>query len=80
VFYTEPSVEIFCGQLDVGELGSNVDIMRETTDSGIEIIFARQGSIDDLSAKYRLTVWTKAHVKDGQQCGIYLPNQSASFG
>jgi hypothetical protein len=80
VFYTEPAVEIFCGQLDVGELGSNVDIMRETTDSGIEIIFARQGSIDDLSAKYRLTVWTKAHVKDGQQCGIYLPNQSASFG
>ena len=66
--------------LDIGDLGSNVDIMTETTDSGITVIFARQGSIDDLSAKYRLTCWTKAHVLQPQKCGIMLPNQNAAVG
>lgn len=80
IFYQQPAVEIFCGSLDTDGMGDNVQVMREVTDSGIEIIFAREGSIDDLSAKYRLTCWTKAHVLDPQQAGLYLPNQGASFG
>ena len=79
-FYMENAVEIFCGTLDVGELGGNVDIMREVTDSGIEIIFARQGDIDDLSAKYRLTCWTKGHVLEPQMAGIMLAGQNAAVG
>lgn len=80
VFWTKPAVEIMVGELDTGDLGSNVDIMMETTDSGIPIIFARQGDIDDLSAKYRLTCWTKAHVLMPEKAGIYLPNQNAAVG
>lgn len=80
IFFCEPAVEIFHGRLAVDELGPNVSIMREVTDSGIEIIFARQGAIDDLSAKYRLTCWTSANVLEPQMAGIYLPGQNAAFG
>lgn len=80
IHFCEEAVEIIHGKLDVEDLGSNVDIMREVTDSGIEVIFARQGSIDDLSAKYRLTAWAAANVLEPQMCGIYLPSQNAAFG
>lgn len=80
IFFTEPAVEIFHGKLAVDDLGPTVSVMRETTDSGIEIIFAKQGNIDDFSAKYRLTCWTSANVLDPQMAGIYLPNQNAAFG
>jgi len=80
VFWTKPGVELMVGELDVSELGNNVDIMTETTDSGLTIVFARQGGIDDLSAKYRLTLWCKAHVVQPQKCGIYLPGQGAAVG
>lgn len=80
IFFAEPAVEIFHGKLAVDDLGPGVSIMRETTDSGIEIIFAKQGNVDDFSAKYRLTCWTSANVLDSQMAGIYLPGQNASFG
>ena len=80
VFYCRDAVEIFTSTLDTGDLGSNVDVMQETTDSGISILFARQGAIEDLSAKYRLTCWTKAHVLDPQMAGIMLPGQNAAVG
>ncbi|MEW8120068.1 MAG: P22 phage major capsid protein family protein [Candidatus Thiodiazotropha sp.] len=80
IFFTRPSVEVFVGELETSELAQSMAVMSETTDSGISIIFARQGSIDDLSAKYRLTCWTKAHVLQPQHCGIMLPNQNAAVG
>lgn len=80
VFFAEPAVEIFVGELDTSELEGSMSVMSETTDSGIHIIFVKQGAIDDLSAKYRLTCWTKAHVLDTQQGGIYLPGQNAAVG
>lgn len=80
IFFCEPAVEIFHGRLAVDDLGPGVSIMRETTDSGIEIIFAKQGNVDDFSAKYRLTCWTSANVLDPLMAGIYLPNQNAAFG
>jgi hypothetical protein len=80
IFFTKPAVEIFVGELDTDQLEGSMPIMSETTDSGIHIIFARQGDINDLSAKYRLTAWGKTHVLQPQQCGIMLPNQAASFG
>lgn len=79
IHFCKDAVEIFHGRLAVDELGPNVSIMREVTDSGIEVIFARQGAINDLSAKYRLTCWTSVNVLEPQMCGIYLPNQAASF-
>lgn len=80
IFFAEPAVEIFHGKLAVDDLGQGVSIMREVTDSGIEIIFAKQGNVDDFSAKYRLTCWTSANVLDPQMAGIYLPNQNVAFG
>jgi len=80
IFFAEPAVEIFHGKLAVDDLGPGVSIMRETTDSGIEIIFAKQGNVDNFSAKYRLTCWTSANVLDPCMAGIYLPGQAASFG
>lgn len=80
IFFAKDAVEIFHGRLETDELGPTVSVMREVTDSGIEIIFARQGSIDDLSAKYRLTLWAAPNVLEPQMAGIYLPSQSAAFG
>lgn len=80
IFFCKKAVEIFHGRLAVDQLGPTVSIMRETTDSGIEIIFARQGNIDNMTAKYRLTVWTSANVLEPQMCGIYLAGQNAAFG
>lgn len=80
LFWTKPAVELMHGSLDVGDLGRNVAITSETTDSGITILFARQGDIDDLSAKYRLTVWCKAHVLQPEKAGILLPSQNTAFG
>ena len=80
IFFARESVEIFSSELDTDDLGSNVSVMSEVTDSGIPILFARQGEIDDLSARYRLTVWTKAHVLQPQQAGVMLPGQGAAVG
>lgn len=80
IFMAQGAVEIIHGKLGVDDLGPNVSIMRESTDSGIEIIFAKQGNIDDLTAKYRLTIWTASNVLAPDMCGIYLPGQNASFG
>lgn len=80
LFYTKRGVEIFAGRLNVDELGASVSIRREVTESGIEVIFAKQGNVDDLSCKYRLTCWSSAHVLDPQHAGIYLPDQNVAFG
>lgn len=80
IFFCEPAVEIFHGRLAVGDMGGNVSIMRETTDSGIEILFLKEGSIDDLTVKYRLTCWAAPNVIEPSMAGIYLPGQNAAFG
>jgi hypothetical protein len=80
IFFCEDAVELNVGKLEVGDLGPGVSIMRETTDSGIEIIFARQGSIDALEAKFRLTCWAAPNVVMPELAGIYLPNQNVAFG
>lgn len=79
VFMCKESVVLFKSELDVSDLGSNVDIMTAETDSGLTLVFARQGAIDDLSAKYRLTFWNRAHVVNPLKCGILLPSQNAAI-
>jgi hypothetical protein len=63
---------------DLREAGCAVE--KATTDSGLEIVFVRQGAIDTLNTKYRLSVWCNPAVLDPQFAGIYLPNQTAAFG
>lgn len=76
VFMMQNAVEIIHGKLAVDNLGPGISVMREATDSGIEIIFARQGEIDDLSARYRLTMWTRSNVLNTEMCGILIGGQS----
>lgn len=80
IFWVKRAVTLFQGKFAIDDLGPTVAVTREVTDSGIELIFARQGSIDDLSAKYRLTCWVSANVLEPQMAGIYLPNQATAFG
>lgn len=80
IFFVKNAVEITHGRLAVDELGPTVAVMRERTDSGIEVIFARQGNVDDFSVKYRLTCWAAPNVIIPEMAGIYLPNQAAAFG
>ncbi len=76
IFFMQDSVEIIHGSLAVDDMGPAVSVMRETTDSGIEILFARQGEIDDLSARYRLTMWANPNVLNTEMCGVLLGNQT----
>lgn len=80
IFFTENAVELNHGRLSVDDLGPGVSIMREVTDSGIELIFARQGGIDALEAKYRLSCWVSPNVVLPELAGIYLPSQNVAFG
>jgi len=80
IFWVKRAVNLFHGKLAVADLSPTVAVMRAKTDSGIEIVFARQGNIDDLVAKYRLSCWVNAHVLEPQMAGVYLPNQNAAFG
>lgn len=78
VFFQDESVEIIHGSLATADLGdgAGMAVMRESTDSGVEIVFAKQSAIDDLSTKYRLTMWANANVLIPDMCGILIGNQT----
>ena len=81
IFFCRDAVEIFHGRLNVDDFAAGgVSVMKETTDSGIEIIFAKSTDIDTLETKYRLSCWARASVIAPEMAGIYLPNQGAAFG
>lgn len=76
IFFKKEAVEIVHGSLATMDLnGAGVSTMRRTTDSGIEILFAKSSNIDDLGTKYRLTVWFNANLLNPQMCGVLLANQ-----
>ena len=78
IFFMKDAVEIIHGSLATADLsgGAGLSVMRETTDSGIEILFARQGEIDDLSCKYRLTMWANANLLCPEMAGILIGGQT----
>ena len=81
IFWCKDAVEMFHGKLNVDDMtGGGVSVMKETTDSGIEIVFLKESSLDLLSTKYRLSCWMRPHVLEPTMAGIYLPNQAAAFG
>lgn len=81
IFWCKDAVELFHGKLNIEDFqGGGVAVMKEATDSGIEIIFAKSTDIDTLETKYRLTCWAAANVIEPQMAGIYLPGQNAAFG
>lgn len=81
IFWCKDAVEIFHGRLNVEDFqGGGVSVVKEVTDSGIEIIFAKSTNIDTLETKYRLSCWAAANVLEPQMAGIYLRSQNAAFG
>jgi len=76
IFFMNDAVEIVHGSLATMELdGSGVSTMRRTTDSGIEILFAKGANIRDLGTEYRLTIWFAPNVLIPDMCGNLVGSQ-----
>lgn len=75
-FWVYDAVELIHGRLALDDLASDMPVMRETTDSGIEIVFAKQSNIDTLVTKYRFSIWCAANVLQPEMAGIALGSQT----
>lgn len=70
IFFMNEAVEIVHGSLATMDLdGAGVSTMIGTTDSGIEILFAKSAEIFGLSTKYRLVMWMNGNVLIPEMCG-----------
>jgi len=73
VFFDNRSIEVFNGNLAFPEDGMTV--MRQSTDSGLEIIFAKQADILTGVITYRLTIFYGVTNLCPEMNGILLPLQ-----
>ncbi len=73
-FWVNDSIEITGGKLARPQGG--VDTLTMTSDTGVQFLFARQGAINDLSTKYRLTIFFGATILCEEMCGVMLGGQS----
>ena len=78
IFFDNNAVEITHGSLATLELDGSAGVasMRETTDSGIEILFAKSSEINTLGTKYRLIAWFRGNVLIPAMCGVILGDQT----
>lgn len=75
-FWTGESVEIIEGKLATPQEDmAGVSTMRASTDSGIEILFAKGGDVGRLAADYRLTIYFGVTNLQSQMNGVALFNQ-----
>lgn len=64
------AVEIVHGSLATLDLdGAGVSTMRESTDSGIEILFAKGAEVRGLTTEYRLVMWMAANLLIPEMAG-----------
>lgn len=73
-FWVNDAIEITGGKLARPQGG--VDTLTMTSDTGVQFMFARQGAINSLSTKYRITVYFGATILCPEMCGIMLGGQS----
>lgn len=70
IFFVNEAVEIIHGSLATMDLdGAGVSTMTMSTDSGIEILFAKGAEVRGLTTEYRLTMWMNANVLIPEMCG-----------
>lgn len=70
IFFMNRAVEIVHGSLATMDLdGAGVSTMSMSTDSGIEILFAKGAEVRGLSTEYRLVMWMSANVLIPEMCG-----------
>lgn len=73
IFFVNEAVELIHGSLATMDLdGAGVSTMRHTTDSGIEILFAKGANVGTLGTQYRLTMWMSANVLIPEMCGVLI--------
>lgn len=76
-FWTGDSVEIIEGKLATPASDfAGVSSMRASTDSGIEILFAKGGDVGRLAADYRLTIFFGTTNLQPMMNGVMLFNQA----
>lgn len=77
IFFINSAVEIIHGQLsDIDLNGAGVSTMVESTDSGIQMLFAKGADVTTLETTYRLTMWMNATILNPQMCGVILGGQT----
>lgn len=75
-FWSKDSVEIFEGKLAVPASDmAGLATLQGSTDSGVQLLMAKQGNINDLTAKYRWTIYYGATNLNPQMNGIQLFGQ-----
>ena len=75
IFFANDSIEVFGGHLAFGEDMAGVSVMRQVTDSGVEIIFAKQGSVLTGTATYRLTIFFGVTNLNPEMNGVLIGGQ-----
>lgn len=76
IFFANDSIEVFGGHLAFGEDMAGVSVMRQVTDSGVEIIFAKQGSVLRGVATYRLTIFFGVTNLNPEMNGVLIGGQA----
>jgi len=74
-FWAKDAIELLPGRL-VMPKNSGLAVMRGTTDQGLDVLFTRQGAIDDLNLKYRLDTFWGTVMCNPQMAGIALFGQT----
>jgi len=74
-FFINNSIEVFGGRLAFDEDMAGVAVMRQQTDTGIEIIFAKQGDVKTGKSTYRLTIFFGVTNLNPEMNGVLLGNQ-----
>lgn len=70
IFFVNKAVEIVHGSLATMDLdGAGVATRIGTTDSGIELLFAKGANIKDLGTQYRMVMWMSPNVLIPEMCG-----------
>lgn len=75
-FFMNDSIEVFGGNLAFGDDMAGVAVMRAMTDSGIEIIFAKQGNVKTGKSTYRLTTFYGVTNLNPEMNGILIGSQT----
>ena len=77
VFWHGSPVEVIHGRLGLNDLrGGGLDIMTGTTDQGVQIAMIKQGSIDNITQKYRFVIFYGTNNLNPNMNGIMLANQT----
>lgn len=74
VFFQKSALEILPGRYAV-ETGSGVDVMKATTDNGVEVVMQKWRNIRTMKMEFRLDVLFGVVNKQPQMSGIMLFNQ-----